>query len=75
MQVFEFFNKGSKLDLKEMCDGLSWRPSLFVRSRLPKAREYDLNVGFVRQDFSDSKNFTAVVDQIGHKIILVFYWR
>ena len=23
MQVFEFFNKGSKLDLKEMCDGLS----------------------------------------------------
>ena len=57
MQMFGFLNRGSKLDLKEICDGLCWRPSLFGRSRLPKARECDLKVGFVRRNFSDSEIF------------------
>jgi len=57
IQMFGFENRGSKLDLKEICDGLPWRPSLFGRSRLPKARQYDLNVGFARRNFSGSEIF------------------
>jgi len=57
MQIFRFVNRGSKLDLKEICDGLSWKPSQFGRSRPPKARQCDLKVGFVRRNFSESEIF------------------
>jgi len=57
MQMFGFVNRGSKLDLKEICDGLTRRPSLFGRSRLPKARQYNLNVGFVHRNFSKFEIF------------------
>ena len=57
MQMFGFVNRGSKLDLKEIWDGLPWRPSLFGRSRLPKARQYNLNVGFVHRNFSKFEIF------------------
>jgi len=57
MHMFGFVNRGSRLDLKEIYDGLFWRQSLFRRSRLPKARQCDLKVGFVRRNFSDSEIF------------------
>jgi len=57
MQMFGFVNRGSKMDLTEICDDLPWRPSTFGRSRLPKARQYNLNVGFVHRNFSKFEIF------------------
>jgi len=59
--MFGFIHTGSKLDLKEIFDGSPWRPSLFGKSHLPKARQTDLKVVFVDRNFSEFEFFYGIL--------------